>query len=91
MYFFSRLVAESVWTYRHVSDPLLRTLAAIVPVAIINQLIASYYELQLTYSRNMIFLGTLIGLLGPIRAWGLPVVDHVARRRRRWRLVRGIG
>jgi O-antigen ligase len=91
MYFFCRLVAEGAWTYRHVSDPLLRTLAAIVPLAIINQLVASYYELQLTYSRNMIFLGTLIGLLGPIRAWGLPVVDHVARQRRRWRLVRGVG
>jgi O-antigen ligase len=91
MYFFCRLVAEGVWTYRHVSDPLLRTLAAIVPLAIINQLVASYYELQLTYSRNMIFLGTLIGLLGPIRAWGLPVVEDLARRRRRWRLVRGVG
>ena len=91
MYFFCRLVAEGVWTYRHVSDPLLRTLAAIVPLAIINQLVASYYELQLTYSRNMIFLGTLIGLLGPIRAWGLPVVENLARRRRRWRLVRGWG
>jgi O-antigen ligase len=91
MFFFSRLVAEGAWTYRHVSDPLLRTLAAIVPVAIINQLVASYFELQLTFSRNMIFLGTLIGLLGPIRAWGLPAASQPPARRRRWRLVRGVG
>jgi hypothetical protein len=91
MFFFSRLVAEGAWTYRHVADPLLRVLAAIVPLAIVNQLVASYYELQLTYSRNMIFLGTLIGLLGPIRAWGLPALVPPASRRRRWRLVRGVG
>jgi O-antigen ligase len=91
MFFFSRLVAEGVWTYRHVSDPLLRVLAAIVPLAIVNQLVASYFELQLTYSRNMIFLGTLIGLLSPIRAWGLPVVERSEHGRRRWQLFRGVG
>jgi O-antigen ligase len=91
MYFFCRLVAEGVWMYRHVSDPFLRVLAAIVPLAIVNQLVASYFELQLTYSRNMIFLGTLIGLLGPIRAWGLPVVERAEHGRRRWRLLRSVG
>ncbi len=93
MFFFARLVAEGAWTYRHVADPLLRVAAAVVPLAIINQLVASSYELQLTYSRNMIYLGTLIGLLGPIRTLGLPPVPPgttVARRLRRWPPWRGL-
>jgi len=83
MFFFARVVAESTWSYRRLGDPLLRAVALVVGLAVINQLIASYYELQLTYSRNMIYLGTLIGLLGPIREWG-----GLARRpaQPRWRL-----
>jgi O-antigen ligase len=78
MFFFGRIIAEGVWTYRHVGDPLLRTVAAVVPLAIANQLLASSFELQLTYARNMIYLGTLIGLLGPIQAW-----THLSVRGRR--------
>jgi hypothetical protein len=70
MFFFARIVAEAAWTYRHLRDPLLRAVATIIPVAIVNQLIASSYELQLTFARNMIYLGTLIGLLGPLQMWG---------------------
>ncbi len=70
MFFFARVVIEAVWTYRRLRDPLLSAVAAVVGIAVVNQLFASYYELQLTYGRNMIYLGTLIGLLGPIQAWG---------------------
>jgi hypothetical protein len=55
----------------------------------VNQLVASSFEMQLTFTRNMVFLGTLVGLLGPIRAWaGLPA-SH-GRRRWRWQLFRGV-
>lgn len=83
MFFFARLVAEAVWSHRHLADGLLRAVAVVVGLAIVNQLIASYYELQLTYARNMIYLGTLIGLLGPIREWG-GITPRAARPR--WRL-----
>jgi O-antigen ligase/polysaccharide polymerase Wzy-like membrane protein len=69
LFFFARVLAEAVWTHRHLADGLLRATALVAGLAIVNQLIASYYELQLTYARNMIYLGTLIGLLGPIREW----------------------
>ncbi|HEV8307171.1 MAG TPA: O-antigen ligase family protein [Methylomirabilota bacterium] len=67
MFFFARLVAESTWTYRHLRDPLFRAVATIIGLAIVNQLIVSYYDLQLTYARPMFYLGTLAGLLGPLR------------------------
>jgi hypothetical protein len=82
MFYFARVVAEAVWTARHLRDGLLQAVAVAVALAVINQLVASYYELQLTYARNMIYLGTLIGLLGPIRAWG----GLVPAGGRRWRL-----
>jgi O-antigen ligase len=69
LFFFARMVSEAVWTYRRSRDPLLCAVAVIIPIAIINQLVASSFELQLTFGRNMIYLGTLIGLLGPIQRW----------------------
>jgi hypothetical protein len=89
MYFFGRLVAEGAWTYRHVADPLLRVVAAAVPLAIVNQLVASSFEMQLTYTRNMMYLGTLIGLLGPIQR--LSALGAATRSSlHRWRLLRGL-
>jgi hypothetical protein len=83
MFFFARVITESVWVYRRVADPLLRAVAVIIGLAVLNQLIASYFELQLTYARNMIYLGTLIGLLGPIREWGGVVTRSAGPR---WKL-----
>ncbi len=84
MFFFARVVAEATWSYRHLRDPLLRAVAVVIGLAIVNQLVASYYELQLTYSRNMIYLGTFIGLLRPIEEWGGLAAGSAARPR--WRL-----
>src|SRR5262245_18724966 len=70
MFFFARLIAESTWAYRRLQDPLLRAVAPVIGVAVVNQLLVSYYELQLTYSRNMIYLGTLVGFLAIIERWG---------------------
>lgn len=90
MFFFARLVAEGAWSYRHIADPLLRVVAAIIPLAIVNQLVASSFEMQLTYTRNMVYLGTLVGLLGPIQAWGGLAATRQPRRWQ-WRLFRGVG
>jgi O-antigen ligase len=82
MFFFARVVAESTWTHRRLQDPLFRAVAVVIGLAVVNQLVASYFELQLTYCRNMIYLGTFIGLLGPLQEWG-----GLARRPGwRWRL-----
>jgi O-antigen ligase len=70
MYFFARLIAEATWAHRRLRDPLLKALAPIIGLTLINQIVASYYDLQLTFGRNMVYLGTLVGLLGPIERWG---------------------
>jgi len=69
MYFFARVIAEAAWAHRVLRDPLFRVLAAVVAIAVFNQLVVAYYELQLTYTRNMVYLGTLLGLLGRTIRW----------------------
>jgi O-antigen ligase len=70
MFFFARVIAESTWAHRRLQDPLLRAVAPVIGLAVANQLLVSYYELQLTYARNMIYLGTFVGLLATIERWG---------------------
>jgi hypothetical protein len=70
MFYFARVLAESTWAARRLADPLFRAIAPVIGVTIVSQLIASYYELQLIYGRNMVYVGTLVGLLGPIVTWG---------------------
>lgn len=41
-----------------------------VVVAVINQMVVSYFDLQLTYYRNMIYLGTLMGLMPTLERIG---------------------
>jgi hypothetical protein len=82
MYYFARVLAEAVAAHRDLRDPLFRGLAAMVAIAIINQLVVAYYELQLTYARNMVYLGTLIGLLSAAMRWD---VGRGVPRRMRWR------
>ncbi|MFI5251243.1 MAG: O-antigen ligase family protein [Bacteroidota bacterium] len=48
-------------------DPYLKSVGALAICAIINQLVVSNYDLQLTYYRNMVFLGTLLGLLSALQ------------------------
>jgi len=48
---------------RTLRDPYLRTVAILVTCAVVMQIVVSYVDLQLTYARNMVFLGVLIGIL----------------------------
>jgi hypothetical protein len=69
MYYFARVVAEAVSAHHRLRDPLARAVAAVVALAIINQLVVAYYDLQLTYARSMVYLGTVVGLLGSVMRW----------------------
>jgi O-antigen ligase len=81
MHYFVRMLAQAVWAHRHLRDPLFAALAAAVAVAVVNQLLVAYYELQLTYARNMVYLGTLFGLLATMLRWD----PRVGAASRRWR------
>jgi hypothetical protein len=53
--------ASSVFS--HLNDSYLKAVCAIAIVAVVSQVVVSYYDLQLTYYRNMIYLGVLMGLV----------------------------
>ncbi len=65
--FFDSLLFHGSALSKKIHDPYLRSICIVIVIAIINQMVVSYYDLQLTYYRNMIVLGTLCGLLPAIK------------------------
>ncbi len=61
--FFNSFIFKAGYLFVRLKDPYLKTICSIAIMAIIGQVVVSYYDLQLTYSRNMVYLGTLMGLL----------------------------
>lgn len=62
-FFFNSFACNGVIEFKKLKDPYLKAVCAIIILAIINQMVVSFFDLQLTYYRNMIFLGVLMGLL----------------------------
>jgi O-antigen ligase len=61
--FFNSVMFHGASVFSKLQDPYLKAVCAVLIVAVVNQMVVSYYDLQLTYYRNMIYLGTLTGLL----------------------------
>ncbi|MEX0609989.1 MAG: O-antigen ligase family protein [Balneolaceae bacterium] len=61
--FFNSFVAKGVKIFSLLKDPYLKAVCLVIIVAVINQMVVSYFDLQLTYYRNMVYLGCLMGLL----------------------------
>lgn len=53
-------------TFRQSSDPYTKVLCALVASAVVMQIFVSYVDLQLTYARNMVILGVLVGILATL-------------------------
>lgn len=68
--FMDSLMFESARLARSVGDPFLRAIAFMIAAALVNQVVVSYFDLQLTFYRNMVVLGTFCGLLPTIEALG---------------------
>lgn len=68
-FFFNAFVARGVKVLRHIDDPYLKVVLMVAIVAVINQMVISYFDLQLTYYRNMIYLGCLMGFLPAIEQY----------------------
>lgn len=66
--FFNSFVFRAAATLYRLKDPYLKAVIAMAVVAVFNQIVVSYYDLQLTYYRNMIYLGCLMGLLAVVEA-----------------------
>ncbi len=71
--FFNSFVYQGAAIFSQLRDPYLRAVCAVIITAVINQIFVSYFDLQLTFHRNMIYLGVLMGML--------PAVDALNKRR----------
>ena len=65
--FFGAAISQAMIDYRTMRDPYYKAIALMVMLFIVGQVMVAYYDLQLTYYRNMIYLGIAMGLGAVIR------------------------
>jgi hypothetical protein len=65
--FFGTSVVQAMIDYRAMRDPYFKALALMIILFIVGQVIIAYYDLQITFYRNMIYLGTAMALGSSIR------------------------
>ncbi len=73
----------AIVTFRQLRDGYLRALALVVGGVVLMQVVFSYGDLGLTYSRSMIFLGCMLGVLAKlpkIADCGLQIADYPNRQ-----------
>lgn len=61
--FMNVLIFRIAAVFKSLTDPYIKVVAIFCMLAIINQFVVSYVEMQFTYYRNMTYLGMLTGLL----------------------------
>ncbi|MBI4547763.1 MAG: O-antigen ligase family protein [Ignavibacteriae bacterium] len=64
--FINSFVYQASSTFSRLKDPYLQAVCAVSIIAIVGQIVVSFFDLQLTFYRNMIYLGSLMGLLPTI-------------------------
>lgn len=62
------LIAYGGVVFRGARRPYTKAVSGLVTAAIAMQVVVSYVDLQLTFARNMVFLGVLVGVLGRLAA-----------------------
>ena len=60
--FFGVAIVQAMIDYRAMRDPYCKAVSTMVMLFIVGQVIVAYYDLQITYYRNMIYLGTAMAL-----------------------------
>ena len=61
--FFHGVLIRGVQVVHRTRSPLLKSVLTMAMLMVPNQMVTSFLDLQLTYYRNMVFLGVLVGLL----------------------------
>jgi len=74
-FFLNSVVMRGAHVFRNLQDPYLQTVCAVAIIAVVSQVVVSYADMQLTYYRNMTYLGMFIGLI--------PVMERISRLERR--------
>lgn len=72
-FFFNSYILQGSMVFARLTDPFHRAICAVCVIAVMNQFVVSFVDMQLTYARNMILLGVLMG--------ALQVLDHWSRNR----------
>ena len=65
--FFGTAIIQAVIDYRNMKDPYFKSVTLMVLTLIASQVIVAYYDLQITFFRNMIYLGIAMALATVIR------------------------
>ncbi|MCF7849221.1 MAG: O-antigen ligase family protein [Kiritimatiellales bacterium] len=70
--FFGMAMVQATIDYRKTNDPFYKAVCLMVVVFIFSQLTVAYYDLQITYYRNMIYLGVMMALTVAIHNLTMP-------------------
>lgn len=65
-FFFNSFVVYAAGVLRNLKDPYLSAVCVVAVVAVVNQLVVSYVDMQLNWARSMTYLGLLFGLVPAI-------------------------
>ena len=65
--FFGTAIIQAVIDYRNMKDPYFKSVTLMVLTLIASQVIIAYYDLQITFFRNMIYLGIVMAIASAIR------------------------
>ncbi len=65
--FFGTAIVQVVVDYRFMKGPYFKSIALMVVTLIVSQVIIAYYDLQITFFRNMIYLGIAMAVATVIR------------------------
>jgi hypothetical protein len=80
--FFTAYAFQAASVFSRLADPYLKAICAVIVIVGIDQIFVSYFDLQMTYYRNMVYFGTLMGLLPALetidRAQQAPVLAEPA-------------
>ncbi len=66
--FFNAYVFKATCVFVNLSDPYLKAVCVVCIVSVINQFVVSYVDMQLTWYRNMVYLGVLMGIVPVVEA-----------------------
>jgi len=66
--FVDAFAARGAYVFGALDDPFLKAVSILVVVAVINQLVAAFFDLHLVRYRTMLYMGTLMGLLPALDA-----------------------
>jgi hypothetical protein len=70
--FVDAFAARGAFVLNALEDPFLKAVSMLVVVAVINQLVAAFFDLHLVRYRTMLYMGTLMGLMPALEALTVP-------------------